>query len=404
MGKKLRNVMKCPVLLVLSLTIGCSVSNRAVVIRTNSHLDSMEANHTYVVNKEIDLQGRSIKIPDYDTLLFKGGILKNGKIEGKNTVILGEKRLLFKNVELSGTWRNDTVYSEWLEFRTDSLFDNRGCFVNLMALCKGQDLTIVFLKEGNYWTSVKKNGSALSIPSNTHFIFRGTIYELPNNFERSSLIRLYHVENVIIDGGKYIGDVEHHFGSTGEWSHGISVWGSTNVTIKGVESNYFWGDGIDLIEAFDSQEKPAYNCKNIVIDGCKCLYNRRQGLSVESGYDCIIRDSEFSYTGKLKYTPPAAGIDIEAWATNNEKIKNIRIENCTMFDNAGFSLQSYSNATLGENYQQYSNDIVVKDCVMDNTLIHRTNAIRFISCEIKTRPIERQSRHVEFVDCLIKEK
>lgn len=404
MNKILRSVIKYSVLLVVAFTIGCSISNSVARIRTNSYFNSIEADHTYVINKEIDLQGRCLKLLDNDTLLFKGGMFKNGEIEGKNTVILGGKQLLFENVELSGTWNNDIVYSDWLEFRTDSLYDNRGCFVNLMALCKSLNYTTVYLKGGNYWTSVKKGGSAISIPSNTHFIFKGTIYELPNNYERASLIKLYHVENVIIDGGIYLGDVEHHRGTTGEWSHGISIWGSSDVTIKGVECNYFWGDGIDLIEAFDNHEKPAFNCKNIVVDGCSCRYNRRQGLSVESGYDCIIRNSDFSYTGKLKYTPPAAGIDIEAWATNNEKIKNIRIENCTMFDNVGYSIQSYSNAVLGDSYRQYSNDIVVENCVMDNTLINRTNAIRFVKCKIKSKPIEKKSNLVEFIDCTIKEK
>lgn len=399
----MRFSMKCTLLLVLALTTGCSITNRASVVSANTLLDTLEANRTYVIKEDIDLLGRSVKLPSNDTLLFKGGTIKNGRIEGDNTVIQGKKKLLFKNVELSGTWNNDTVYSEWLEFREGPSFDNRDAFVNLMALCKGQCYTTVYLKESSYWTSVKKDDSAILIPSNTHFIFKGTIHELPNNYERASLIRLYHVENVTIDGGTYIGDVENHLGKSGEWSHGISVWGSSDVTIKGVECSYFWGDGIDLIEAFDNQEKPAYNCQRIIVDGCKCLYNRRQGLSVESGFDCVIRNSEFSCTGKLKYTPPAAGIDIEAWATNNEKIRNIRIENCIMQDNAGYSLQSYSNAALGENYKQYSNDVVVENCEMDNALIHRTNTIRFVRCSFKSKPIEKKSNRVSFVDCLIKE-
>ena len=37
-----------------------------------------------------------------------------------------------------------------------------------------------------------------------------------------------------------------HTGNTGEWGHGIAVFGSTNVTIENVDISQCWGDGIYL--------------------------------------------------------------------------------------------------------------------------------------------------------------
>ena len=355
--------------------------------------------HSYVINKDVDLKGETLLLYENDTLLFNGGVLRNGRIEGNNNVIVGDKEILFENITICGKWNNSTVYSEWFNFSEKKGVDNRPNFVNLLALCKGQCHTDVFMKKGKYWTSTRKDGAAISIPSNTSFHFRGIIYELPNDYERASLIRLYHVNNVVVNGGKYVGDIEEHSGKTGEWSHGISIWGSSNVVIKNVECDDFWGDGIDLIEAFDNYERPEYNCENIVIDSSACLYNRRQGLSIESGINITVRNSNFSFTGTKKSTPPSAGIDVEAWANNKNKISNVKIENCTMRNNIGHSFQSYANAVFGEEYDQYENGIIVENCDMDNVLIHRTNRIEVVNSKIRNGQVERKSKGVRFVNC-----
>ncbi|MBR3960004.1 MAG: hypothetical protein IKJ81_08175 [Bacteroidales bacterium] len=381
------------------LTISFFLFSSAVEYEGGARSSLLEVKkNIYDIDRIIDLQGRTIDIPYNYTLLFSGGKIINGTINGNNTSIISDKKQIFSNVTITGTWKNSVVYSEWLSFSEDSTFDNRDNFLNLMALCKGDLFTTVYLKEGNYWTSTRKNGYAISIPSNTRLVFKGTLNEIPNDFEATSLVRIYHVDNVVVDGGSYYGDAKCHIGNRGEWSHGISICGSSNVIIKNTSCYFFWGDGIDMIEAFDSKEEPVYNCSNVIIDSCKCLYNRRQGLSIESVHHCVVMNSEFSHTGSFNNTPPSAGIDVEAWANNNEKIKDVTIYNCFMKDNKGFSLQSYSNAVLGNNYQLYSNDIKVIKCKMDDVLIDRTNAIFFVDCEIKSTPIVRNSEKVFFIN------
>lgn len=382
---------------VIVFMIGCSS-----IITSKRHEASIMPHpyrHCYLINKDFNLNGMSILLSENDTLIFKGGIIRNGTIVGNNNVIVGNKKILFKNITIAGRWNNSKVYSEWFSFSENSRVDNRQNFANLMALCKGQSHTDVYIKKGKYWTTTRRESTAIPIPSNTSFHFSGTIYELPNDYERASLIRLYHVNNVVVDGGRYIGDLEEHKGKTGEWSHGISIWGSSNVEIKNVVCEDFWGDGIDLIEAFDNQEKPVYNCKNVIIDSCVCRYSRRQGLSIESGVNILVKNSEFSFSGTKKYTPPAAGIDIEAWANNKNKISNVRIVNCTMRNNVGYSFQSYANAVFGAEYNKYENCIVVDNCDMDNVLVYMTNGIEFSNSKISKGYVERKSRGVHFINC-----
>lgn len=136
-----------------------------------------------------------------------------------------------------------------------------------------------------------------------------------------------------------MGDVKNHIGNKGEWGHGIKLAGATNVVLKNFVVREFWGDGIDLIEAdyVGSIDAGVGNCKRITIDNVKCLYNRRQGMSIEAAENIVVKNSEFAFTGKLSFTAPGAGVDIEPWCGNEHKIKRISFYNCQFHDNSGGS-------------------------------------------------------------------
>lgn len=285
----------------------------------------LRANKIYKIKNNISLHGDTLRLPENITLAFKGGSISDGVIVGEKTKIMGEKYVLFKNVELKGTWNNNCVYSEWFEFKQDKGFDNRENFSNLMALCQGESLMYVYMQKGEYWTSVTFNGCGINVPSNTYFRSEATIRELLNDFSYASLVSINKQVNVITNGGKYYGDVETHIGDKGEWSHGIKCEGSKDIVIKNVECDDFWGDGIDIVDAYDDERKPTLICYNVIIDNVQCFYNRRQGISIEAVIGCSVTNSEFSYTGTKKYTRPADGIDIEAWNSYGEKIRDITI-------------------------------------------------------------------------------
>lgn len=60
----------------------------------------------YVVKEHYDLQGQTLEIPEGVSLVFKGGSLSNGTVEGHHTFI---KNPAFENIHFTGTFTNDEV-------------------------------------------------------------------------------------------------------------------------------------------------------------------------------------------------------------------------------------------------------------------------------------------------------
>lgn len=361
-------------------------------------------NETYVITSKCNLDGKTLRIPDKSVLQFEGGMFLNGELIGVNTRVISQKEQIFDDLKISGIWSNKEVYSEWIGLKEGPEHDNKFHFRNLMTLCNGDTYTNVFIQSGCYWTSVNQYSCAFNIPSNTAVYCRATICELPNHYKNTCLVAIHKSTNVLLEGGNFVGDLKTHIGEEGEWSHGIEIRGSSNVTIKNVQCSYFFGDGIDIIEGFNKEKKPVYGCKNITILQSASLYNRRQGLSIEAVENCLIKDCEFSNTGRYKSTPPSAGIDIEAWSSNSEKIKNIQIVNCRMLNNVGSSFQSYANAVFGKKYNSYKNSIKLIDCLMEDVAISHTNGIEFRGCTLDRIKYQKSSQSVKFIRCKIKQQ
>ena len=396
--RKLVFKLICIVVLLINSII---VASASIVIKDIESLQNqfVKADETYIISSKINLNDEVLEIPQNCTLKFEDGLFCNGRIIGTNTRILASKTTIFENVEISGLWNNRFVHSEWVGLKEGIENDNKIRFRNLMALCKGDKHKDVYIQPGRFWTSVNEYSCAFSIPSNTTLYCNATICELPNNFEHTCLVFIHKASNVKIIGGDYVGDLKTHIGDQGEWSHGIEIRGSSNITVKNVKCSYFWGDGIDIIDGFNNKMEPVFICKDISIIQSECLYNRRQGLSIEAVNGCLVKDCRFSYTGQYKKTPPSAGIDIEAWANNIEKIKNIRIENCNMENNEGPSFQSYANAVWGKDFACYQNSILVINCTMDDIIISHTNGIEFKECVFDRIKYEKQSQSVIYTRC-----
>lgn len=387
--------------IVISFIGTLQVANATILINgiESLHTQFAKANEIYIISSKINLNSEILKIPQNCTLKFEGGSFFNGKLEGNNTLVLAPRIAIFEDVDILGVWNIPIVYSEWVGLKEGSENDNILRFKKLMALCKGDVHKDVYIQSGCFWTSVNEYSCAFSIPSHTTLHCSATICELPNSYEHTCLIFIHKVSDVTIDGGNYVGDLKTHIGNKGEWSHGIEIRGSSNITVKNVRCSYFWGDGIDIIEGFNAQMEPVFICHNVSIFQSECLYNRRQGVSIEAVDGCLIKDCNFSHTGQYKSTPPSAGIDIEAWNRNKEKIKNIRIDNCRMENNVGPSFQSYANAIWGKEYNSYKNSILVVNCIMDDIAISHTNGIEFRNCSFNKIKYEKQSQSVIYTRC-----
>ena len=84
----------------------CVTSVLTLFIRTcYAHpfvVGSLERGKTYVIKKEIDLDGKTLTIPDGCTLQFRrNGAISNGRVEFNNTIL--KRRIRFQNCIYSGT-------------------------------------------------------------------------------------------------------------------------------------------------------------------------------------------------------------------------------------------------------------------------------------------------------------
>ena len=111
-----------------------------------------------------------------------------------------------------------------------------------------------------------------------------------------------------------------------EWRNIISFLGCKNITIKNITLKSSGGDGLYFSYGGG---RPA--CYNIVIDNVRSLDNHRQGISVISAKNLLIKNSTFSNTDG---TSPNSGIDFEPNLANNI-LQNCVIENCIFNDNVG---------------------------------------------------------------------
>lgn len=257
------------------------------------------------------------------------------------------------------------------------------------------------LNSGQLNVLIQENGGTLlSIGSNT--IINGNGVELvlkANNFDHYDIFQIVDSSNIIIDNITIIGDVEQHTGTAGEWGHALHILGGHNIRITNSEFDKCWGDGISIDSSKESTIGDLqYHSSDINVNSVKCLYNRRQGISIEGAVRVWVADSEFSYTGRLKRTAPSAGIDIEPWRVNDisqdiyinncvvrdsvsginvaapldkNRSKNIRIENCYC-DSDEVILRGYDvhveNTTYTGLVNIYGGEIQFKGCTIETTI------------------------------------
>lgn len=265
------------------------------------------------LSKDYDLKGEAFRVPEGVTLVSKGGVIKNGTLYGHNTKVTGNESV-FRNVEIKGTWDVPAISTSLFK---DLSYDNS--LRDVLALSSSDTYNAITIEEGDYYVTASSFGPALEIPSNTKVILNGRIYLRPNNYRGCYVINIKEAENVTIEGsGTIIGDRAAHAGSDGEWGHGININNSCNVIIRNVSVRDCWGDCIYIGQHSDS----------IVVDGCSLSRGRRQGVSITSGSDIVIRNCTIS---DVQGTRPQFAIDVEpnkGESLDNVVIENVRAVNC----------------------------------------------------------------------------
>jgi parallel beta-helix repeat protein len=166
------------------------------------------------------------------------------------------------------------------------------------------------------------SGTHLKLDENTFLIAS------PSRRGMYSIISAVDINDASVSGGTIIGDRDSHIGNDGQWGMGISIRGSSNVSISDIKIKKCWGDGVYIGSSVQNGVKrPSVN---ITISSISSMYNRRQGLSVTGAKGVKIINSTFSYTGGHD---PESGIDLEPNA--GDIVDDVTIKDCVAKGNAG---------------------------------------------------------------------
>lgn len=322
-------------------------------------------NGIYVINDTINLNGKTLYIPANSTLSIRGGIIRNGIVNGDNTILKYKKGVaVFDSVHIKGTWVVSSISSSL--FKSLS-YDNS--LKDVFALTNPKIHNTVVIEKGEYQvTAFKPKDVCLQIESNTDVILDGDIYLTPNDYVMYSIVRL-DGDNINFRGsGSINGDKYTHMNQEGEWGMGIFVMGGRNNRISGLTVTNCWGDCIYITN----------NADGLVIDKCNLQEGRRQGISVISAKNVVIKNCTIS---KVRGTPPGYAIDIEP--NKGDTVLSVIIKNLNIYDCYGGIL-----ITDGMAQDAYIDEVKVKNCTIKDIdrspfTFKRTNRIVVRNCYIQ---------------------
>ncbi|WP_300598769.1 right-handed parallel beta-helix repeat-containing protein [Niabella sp.] len=222
----------------------------------------------------------------------------------------------------------------------------------------------------------------------------------------------------IILGGGY-GDVGYQLPH-----YGIFIQNSKGITIQNVNSHHFGLDGICVANIKTG------TADNIKILDSKFNYNARQGFSWIGGNGVYARNCQFNHTGKGKfYSPPGAGLDIEAEYGPNqngvfENCEFINATGCCMVADGGDSRNmTFNNCTFWSSTTwsiwTTKPGFTFTACKIYGPIVHGydspndQDATKFIRCQIEDKPYNGQQpsgafliesndkRRVRFENCTL---
>jgi hypothetical protein len=176
-------------------------------------------------------------------------------------------------------------------------------------------------------------GIVLGQPGTTLAMRGATVTMKPTSSTHYQLLDVTAADCRVI-GGRFVGDVGAHTGSTGEFGHGVSVGaGAHRLTLDDVYVTRCWGDG------FFVWEDPA----DVALRSCVADDNRRQGLSIIDATRPRVIGGAYINTGRTAFTGPAAGIDIEPDAGTERDVTDALVSGVMLSGNVGQGLWTSSN-------------------------------------------------------------
>lgn len=274
------------------------------------HVLGKKCGKRIIIQDTINLAGNACIIPKGVALTFKGGCVKNGTLIGNATKI-NSSSSCFNRVRIEGSWNMQEISTSFFE---DLSYDN--ALKDVFALSDPKVKNNIYIASGEYQVTAYKSGeTCLKICDNTNVTLDGEIFLTPNAHRSYNIVEVNGRDIEIHGKGKIVGDRESHTGESGEWGLGIIILESNNVTISGLTIKDCWGDCVYI----------GSNSKSVIVSDCVLDNGRRQGVSVTSGDNIVIRNCQIS---NIKGTSPEYAIDLEP--NREETVGSVLIEGCTI--------------------------------------------------------------------------
>lgn len=328
-----------------------------------------EPNTVYEIRYDFELDNQEITIREGCTLKFNGGTISNGSIRGENTKIEYISHRFLRNINVSGTFNIETIFSSFFDNSKNNIYNN------LIALTNDEINNTVYINDE--CEIVTSNIPKNILTSNTNLYFNANVTIDDNSQTNAVGIRVGYetkpVSNIYINGGGYHlkGNLNHDKYPEGQWAHGISISYAKNVKIENIYISECWGDGLEVD-----------NSENVHINNVKCDSNRRQGFSIISGKNILLENSTGSNTGKIKVTLPGAGLDIEP--NQGNVLTNVCVRNCSFFNN-----HRQESSTIPTDIQLYNiqydiiDNVNIENCRCDGLWIGKTFNANIKNCDVK---------------------
>ncbi|WP_282162210.1 hypothetical protein [Ulvibacterium marinum] len=123
-----------------------------------SKIPSDFSNTIWEIEDEFDLRGQTITLPPNVTLLFKGGVLRNGSIIGDEAdIVLNKPYQVFDAMDLAGTFKNKYIKPSWFGAAMDGITDDRAAFVE--TLTESNNINAKILIEKDIFLDVEETGT-----------------------------------------------------------------------------------------------------------------------------------------------------------------------------------------------------------------------------------------------------
>lgn len=224
-------------------------------------------------------------------------------------------------------------------------------------------------------------GGGIKIPSNMELLLDPeAVFQVnPNGYQGYSCFYIGLAENVIIRGGRIIGDRYQHDYSlidtdrkTHEWGFGIHVHGSKNVLIENVQISDCIGDNI-WIAAHGMMNYPGMvytPSKSVTVRKCELKRGRRNNLATNGCEGLLVEDCDIEEAGG-DTIGPQLGIDLEGYGENGRKYDHpyeLTISDCRFRKNGRGSVTAHTSGkvSIKDNYCDnvisygYSTDVSIK--------------------------------------------